>query len=56
MFQKPQKWIEDRRLVPDQRWCSDRRIADVPIKGGRHHACRRLGDRRSRGVRRKSEI
>jgi len=55
MSRQPQKGIEDRRLVHDRRWCSDRRIADAR-KEGRHHACRRRGDRRSQGVRRKSEI
>ena len=56
MFRKLQKRFEDRRLVPDRRWCSDRRIADVPIKEVHLQVVGRWGDRRSHSVQRRSEI
>ncbi len=56
MFRKLQKGFEDRRLVPDRRWCSDRRIADVPIKKVPLQVVGRWGDRRRHSIRRRSEI
>jgi len=56
MFRKLQKGFEDRRLVPDRRWCSDRRIAEVPIKEVPLQVVGRWGDRRRHSIRRRSEI
>ena len=56
MFRKLEKGFEDRRLTPDRRWCSDRRIADVPIKEVPLQVVDRWGDRRRNSIRRRSEI